>query len=227
MLLFGLALSADLLFTATHLSALRLISKPLIVLALLAYFLFSTRGLVSSLKAWVVGALLFSWLGDVLLLFETLASLYFILGLSSFLLAQVAYTVFFNKLRQAESISFKGLLMVIALVYYAILTAFLFPHLGALKGPVLVYGLVISLMLAAAMHLGRFPQKWAGVSIVLGAFFFILSDSLLAINKFYTSFAGAGLLVMLTYGMAQFFIVRGSILAFQKEGSVEPLTAQR
>jgi len=227
LLVFAIALAADLVFTVLDIASLRIISKPLIVLALLAYFLFSTRAVVSPLKAWVVGALVFSWLGDVLLLFESRSSLYFILGLSSFLLAQVAYTVFFQKLRRAGAIGFNALYMAIALVYCAILITFLFPHLGPMKLPVLVYGLVISLMLAVAMHLGRLPQKKAAVSIVLGAIFFVLSDSLLAINKFYTSFAGAGLLVMITYGMAQFFIVRGSILAFQKEGATEPLTGRK
>ncbi|MBL0146409.1 MAG: hypothetical protein IPP48_12355 [Chitinophagaceae bacterium] len=40
---------------------------------------------------------------------------------------------------------------------------------------------------------------------------FILSDSLLAINKFYHSFAFAGVQIMATYCIAQYCIVRGFI----------------
>jgi hypothetical protein len=38
-----------------------------------------------------------------------------------------------------------------------------------------------------------------------------MSDSILAINKFYQPFEAAGVLIMLTYGLAQFFIVQGAI----------------
>jgi len=46
--------------------------------------------------------------------------------------------------------------------------------------------------------------------MVAGAVLFIMSDSILAINKFYQSFEVAGLGIMLTYGMAQLFIVEGA-----------------
>jgi uncharacterized membrane protein YhhN len=45
----------------------------------------------------------------------------------------------------------------------------------------------------------------------MGASFFVISDSLLAINKFYQPFAHAGILIMLTYCTAQYFIVQGFI----------------
>lgn len=47
--------------------------------------------------------------------------------------------------------------------------------------------------------------------MLAGAALFVLSDSVLAINKFYQSFELAGLLIMLTYGAAQYFIVKGAI----------------
>jgi uncharacterized membrane protein YhhN len=46
---------------------------------------------------------------------------------------------------------------------------------------------------------------------VAGAVLFVLSDSLLAINKFYQPLAFAGTLIMLTYCAAQYFIVMGFI----------------
>lgn len=213
---FAVVLVADLVFTGGGIQSLRIISKPLIVLSLLAYFLLSTKGMASPLKGWVVGALLLSWLGDVLLLFESRDSLYFILGLSAFLLAHVAYIIFFNRLRRVEGIALKPMLFLPVLVYYIGLISLLYSHLGAMKLPVVVYGAVISAMLATALHLKSLRGSAAGPLFLLGAALFVLSDSLLAVNKFLEPFTGAGLLIMLTYGLAQFFIVRGNILVFQK-----------
>jgi len=44
-----------------------------------------------------------------------------------------------------------------------------------------------------------------------GATSFVVSDSLLAVNKFYQPFAYAGVFIMLTYCAAQYLIVRGYI----------------
>jgi uncharacterized membrane protein YhhN len=51
----------------------------------------------------------------------------------------------------------------------------------------------------------------ANMLFVVGAVFFATSDSLLAVNKFYKSFGGAGALIIATYCAAQFFIVMGVI----------------
>ena len=47
--------------------------------------------------------------------------------------------------------------------------------------------------------------------MMAGAMLFIISDSLLAINKFYYPFQMAGIFVMVTYGLAQYFITYGAI----------------
>jgi hypothetical protein len=39
----------------------------------------------------------------------------------------------------------------------------------------------------------------------------LFQDSVLAINKFYQSFEEAGMIIMLTYGLAQLFIVQGAV----------------
>jgi uncharacterized membrane protein YhhN len=225
LLLFGAALATDLVFTAMGRSEGRIISKPLILLALTAYFLFSVRTVSSPLKGWVVAALLLSWLGDVLLLLEERAPVFFILGLSSFLLAHMAYIFFFNLLRKGGGLSVKPLFLVFVGAYYAALVVSLYPYLEGMRIPVLVYGLVISTMLVLALSLGPLKER-IGLFIVFGALLFVLSDSVLAINKFMRPFTGAGVLIMLTYGMAQFFIVSGSILVLQK-GAQRKLEVER
>jgi uncharacterized membrane protein YhhN len=46
--------------------------------------------------------------------------------------------------------------------------------------------------------------------MMIGALLFVISDSILAINKFYQSFEMANILIMLSYGFAQFYIVKGA-----------------
>jgi uncharacterized membrane protein YhhN len=96
------------------------------------------------------------------------------------------------------------------MIYYAALLLLLFPHLGSMKIPVIVYGIVISLMFMLAMHMLFIKNKSAGRWMMSGALLFVLSDSLLAINKFYQPFELAGAVVILTYGLAQLFIIEGA-----------------
>jgi uncharacterized membrane protein YhhN len=187
------------------------ISKPMIVALLALYFLSQTNQFVSGLKKWVIGALFFSWAGDVLLLFQQNDQIFFLLGLSAFLIAHIFYIVFFHLVRVKESIKGNLWLLVIVVIYYAALMTILSPFLGDMKLPVRIYGIVISFMFMLAMHMLAIKNKIAGKWMMIGALLFVVSDSTLAINKFYQPFELANVLIMLTYGLAQLFIVEGAI----------------
>jgi uncharacterized membrane protein YhhN len=51
------------------------------------------------------------------------------------------------------------------------------------------------------------PGRW----MFTGALLFVISDSVLAVNKFYQPFALAPVLIMITYGLAQLLITQGAI----------------
>ena len=102
-------------------------------------------------------------------------------------------------------------LLVIVVIYYAALISWLSPYLADMKIPVRVYGIVISFMFMLAMHMLFIKNKKAGKWMMGGALLFVVSDSVLAINKFYHPFESAGLIIMITYGLAQLFIVKGAI----------------
>lgn len=187
------------------------ISKPLLM-PLLAFFLLSqTRSIDSGIRKWLLVALFFSWAGDILLMFQANDSIFFLLGLSSFLLAHIFYIIFYHNIRVKEAIPGNAWLMVIVVIYYGALLMILTPYLGNMKWPVRVYGIVISFMFMLAMHMLYLKNRAAGRQMMLGALFFIISDSLLAINKFYMSFENAAMFVMLTYGLAQLFIIQGAV----------------
>ena len=164
-------------------------------------------------KKLLLTGLFFSWLGDVLLLFENRHALYFILGLISFLTTHIFYIIYFLKIRPKQISLFKKYPFLPALVtmYGITLTWQLFPHLGDLKNPVVVYASVICIMLVCSMHIYYRVNSKAAACYITGALAFVVSDSLLAINKFYTAFPYSGLLIMLTYCAAQYFIVHGYI----------------
>ncbi|MBL7710080.1 MAG: lysoplasmalogenase, partial [Chitinophagaceae bacterium] len=164
-----------------------------------------------ALKKWIIAALVFSWLGDVLLMFQQEQPIFFLLGLSAFLIAHIFYIIFFHQVRINEQVKSRWWLVAIVVVYYAVLVAVLYPKLGDMKVPVPVYGIVISFMLLLALHMLYIKNSKAGQLMMAGAVLFILSDSVLAINKFYQPFEAAGLVIMLTYGMAQLLITKGAI----------------
>ena len=208
--IFAFALTANITggFLKDHL--IDYVSKPLIVFTLIGYFLSQTNKAASSLKKWIVLALGFSWAGDILLMFQQKDPLFFLLGLSSFLVAHLFYILFFHRVRVREKVKGNVWLLLIVAVYYVALIAFLSPYLGDMKLPVRIYGIVISFMLMLALHMFLIKQKVVGKLMVAGAVLFIMSDSILAINKFYHPFEVAGLAIMLTYGMAQLFIIEGA-----------------
>ena len=185
--------------------------KPLLIALLAGYFISQTNMIAISLKKWILLALFFSWAGDVLLMFEPKDKIFFLLGLSSFLLAHIFYIVFFHFTRVGEKVKGNPWLLLVVVIYYAVLINLLSPYLGDMKIPVLVYGIVISFMFMLAMHMLFIKNKTAGKWMMFGALLFVVSDSVLAINKFYQSFEGAGIIIMLTYGLAQLFIVEGAV----------------
>jgi uncharacterized membrane protein YhhN len=185
-------------------------SKPLLVGSLMAWLASSIKSKDSTFYKWPLIALLFSLSGDVLLMFEKMNPLFFIMGLICFLMAHIFYIIIFNNIRVEKNISIKWWMILITLCYYSILLSTLFPYLGEMKVPVIIYGAVISTVFFIALHL-LFYKSMANMLIVIGAVLFVASDSILAFNKFYSSFNYAGLLIMLTYAFAQYCITKGIV----------------
>lgn len=159
-------------------------------------------------ERWMAAGLLLSWVGDVLLL-KGNDPLFFMSGLGSFLLAQLSYARSFAKmpgnlsglLRQKPVWALPVLAVAVGMLWW------LFPSLGDLRLPVTIYVGAISLMVLSALHFGY--QQPGGMWLILGASCFMLSDALLAVNKFALPIPQAGFWIMLTYGAAQYGLVKG------------------
>ena len=207
---FTITLLTDLIGVYLKNEMLVYISKPLIVISLILYFVSVTWKIENPFIKIIISALFSSWLGDIILMFESFDKKGFLLGLLAFLFAHLRYIRFFSIIRMGEKIKPKPGLILIVAVYYAGLILFLYDHLNEMKIPVIVYGIVISIMLLLALHMLFIKNKEAGKLLVLGALLFVVSDSILAVNKFYLPFEMAGIFIMLTYGLAQLLITLGA-----------------
>ncbi|QLC65208.1 lysoplasmalogenase [Flavobacterium sp. LPB0248] len=162
----------------------------------------------------LLAALALSWLGDVILLFTDLGEIYFILGLLFFLTAHIVYCVLFNKQKRIRKKQNKPLFIfgsVFIACYLIGMVSVLMPYLGELEIPVSIYASVISIMLLFAFNGFLVWEKPGNKLVFLGAIFFIISDSILAMNKFYAPIPKSSFFIMLTYLLAQYLIVVGTL----------------
>ena len=210
--LFLAATIADLTFVVSDESTNRFFSKPLIVLGLILYFYRSTRAISSTiLIKSIIAALIFSWIGDILLLWEK----FFIFGLGSFLMAHICYIIGFKLAQDAPQrlghMNFVRIFFYNLPIYLAAsLTFYLInPGLGSLKIPVIFYILVIVGMVATARDRFKKTTPASFWQVFLGAVFFFISDGIIAISRFYQDFPESGVLIMGTYATAQLLIVMG------------------
>ena len=210
-LLFLIILLGELIGIQLQNATLQFIFKPLIIPVVIGYFDSQINNITKGINKWILLALIFSWLGDVLLMFQDKKDIFFLLGLSSFLLAHIFYIIYYHQVRVRENVKSNPWFLVVVVIYYAALISFLSPFLYEMKLPVRIYGIVISFMFMLALHMLFIKNKQAGKWMMIGALLFVMSDSLLALNKFYQQFEFASVLIILTYALAQFFIVKGAV----------------
>jgi uncharacterized membrane protein YhhN len=150
-----------------------------------------------------LAALVFSLAGDVFLM---LPGNYFIPGLASFLVAHIFYIALFRQGQEwfPSKQALVGVLAVGAVMYSIVW--------GGLNDPVLkiavaAYVTVISLMAAQAIGRASVTGDAASRWVAVGACVFMVSDSLIAINKFVTPVALSSLWILATYYCAQMLIL--------------------
>jgi uncharacterized membrane protein YhhN len=166
-------------------------------------------------KNWrvILAGLITSWAGDVLLLFSTDRQIFFILGLVCFLFTHIAYIIYFSRYHNGVVYRMlkNPLIGAIIILYALLLISFLWPYLNTLLIPVILYTLIITMMILQAWSAKQYLARTTGILFVVGAVAFVLSDTLLAIDKFYQPFYLSGSLIILTYGIAQLLIVNAAI----------------
>jgi uncharacterized membrane protein YhhN len=187
------------------------VTKPLIMPFLVGYYVASTT-FPRSIPLMI--ALLACWIGDIALMFAGYGETWFMLGLASFLIGHIFYILIYRQFRW-ESIA-TGL-MPVQKIRFSLpvvlagtgLIVILYPSLGGLKIPVVIYATAIMVMVMNAIfRFGRTTPRsfWL---VLAGALLFMASDAILALNKFLGGIKMGGVWIMLTYITAQFLIVEG------------------
>lgn len=184
------------------------IGKPLTTLLILLLAASAVPSVGKRYRVAVLAGMALSLVGDVLLMLPTDL---FVPGLIAFLLAHVGYIAAFAPGSSAKARVAAG--VVLALVAGANLAGLL-PHIGAdLKTPVLAYVAVLATMAALALARVWTPAIAQALPrsarfAAAGGLAFVLSDSLLAWDKFGGGLPLAQPLILATYWFAQWCIAR-------------------
>ena len=188
------------------------ILKPL-TMALLFFWLFFSTGM-QGIALWFGIGIALSLAGDIFLM---LPKEQFIAGLAAFLLAHIAYIIGFNQ----TALPLNGLGLLFALIL-AVLAVWLYRRIAegltrqgkeSLKMPVLAYTAVISVMVLSAL-LTLLRPDWgthAAVMASLGAALFMLSDAILAWNKFVEAIPHGRVMNMMAYHLGQIVLMIGIV----------------
>ncbi len=201
--LYAVSVVAVLVATTFSVPDIYVVAKPLLMISLLLYFIAASQG-YPGWRKFVGFALVFSWAGDVFLMQDGM----FAAGLVSFLIAHIFYIITYQKTGARQAAFRPWNLAGFAAAGAAIIWV-LYPGLGEMLVPVVIYMLVL-LTMGVRAHQRKGATSAASFRLVAaGALLFVLSDCLIAINKFAFEVPAERLLVMSTYMAAQFLIVQG------------------
>lgn len=183
------------------------LAKPAIVFSLIVLVANQGQHLKITHRFLLLMALGLSVTGDILLMFVPRSEWFFISGLIAFLIGHICYLILFFRQRHKKT---KPFLAIICLYLYSLLFGYVITDsLGDMLYPVIIYEIVILLMASAAFLRKSAVSNFSYLLVVFGAISFLLSDSILAINKFYVAIPLSGIWIMVTYALAQYLIVLG------------------
>ena len=211
------ALALFFIVTGVHLyaslkqdKALRAKTKPFILITLLAFYCLSADPILTT----VVLALVFSWIGDVLLIPP--GNKWFTAGGISFMISHFFFVITYARMTDLSKVPL-GAKIILPLAF-AIATVIIFkklqPHLPkALFWPMLLYLLINGSMNCFAWFRSMSSPGSAAIITAIGALLFYVSDT----SLFFVRFRKDGrlqthFLVMLTYSLGELLIVLGLIL---------------
>ena len=145
---------------------------------------------------------------------------FFLVGLVGFLITHILYTIVFAKVDLPSVkpiLKSKPWLLLPLLAYMAVLISQLVPAIYSVEltkpflAPVLVYSTAIATMVVFALNrYGRVDDSSFAL-VFAGAILFMISDSIIAINKFIVPFEFARIAIMVLYISGQYLIAKGCL----------------
>jgi uncharacterized membrane protein YhhN len=183
-----------------HQSLLVYLTKPGAMLGIIALAVLRARLSFGRYTILILAGLVCSLVGDVLLMVP--ADL-FVAGLVAFLIAHLFYIAAFRTgLKRISPLW-------LAMPFYgtgAVMLWILSTGLGEMLVPVTIYLIVILTMAWQAFYRWRETRDQKALLAAAGAVLFVVSDSIIALNRFRAPFLLAEGLIMATYFSAQWLI---------------------
>lgn len=216
------------LFSSLVLSSLYFLQPSVLTKPVVIWFLAAVTWRTGTAYGRSLGmGLALSSLGDIFLALEDYQGVdAFIPGLVSFLLAHLVYIA---ALRQPLVASWPAIAAAVA-AYLLVVLANLVPAAeSSLRLPIIVYASAIGAMAFFAVNRwarrgqgsaaggGEAVQESSASLGLLGALFFVSSDTVLAFNKFFAPIPRAHLIVMVTYYAGQTLLAASALTAKKKK----------
>jgi uncharacterized membrane protein YhhN len=174
--------------------------KPLATVLIWTIAAVSDPSVSTPYQRLVLSGLLFSLAGDVFLM---LPQDRFLAGLVSFLIAHLFYIAAFTSGPRTGP---TGWIVVPVVCVGAVLGFLLVPHAGRMKIPVFLYTMIILIMLWRAWERWHSTGRTGALLAAAGSVLFVLSDSLLAWNRFRHPFKSVEAIKLSAYFTAQWLI---------------------
>lgn len=187
----------------------RYISKLLITLSLMLHFYFNSNKRIIKERIFIILALIFSFLGDFILIANPQAIM-FSIGISMYIVAKILYAFIFSfnaKFDIDRILPF----LTITLLYCLLIIYFVYIGQGIPKILIFTYIFISLVMLKIAYLRYRIVNRKSYLLVLFGCISFIISESVIGLDKFYKPIFFESIFGMLFYGLAQFLIITGLI----------------
>ena len=210
LVIFLCVLFIDLIFTnIDYLYEYRYATKIWIVITLGIHFYYNSSNLLQKERVLIFTALFLSLIADIILITDNLYFL--VVGMLMFMLAKICYSIVYS-FKAKFDIDRLLPFLAVTLLYCLFVIYFLYEGIGNLYIPVIGY-IFISLIMTKMAYL-RYKQvnDKSYYLVLLGAVIFMISETIMAFYNFYKPLPYTFTLVILTYGLSQYFSIRGVIL---------------
>ncbi|MBS9522837.1 hypothetical protein KIH41_13745 [Litoribacter ruber] len=193
----------------------RLLIVPAILFALITLFKKFEHPLIPIL----ITATFFKFLGDIFFMVDFEIILFRMLGLCSFIVANVAYGLMFFLSFQQKPKFKKDTFFLPEIIFITIILAVLliiFPRLGVFKTPVLIYSIFLVLTMIAAFRRRKYLKPRTYVPVLVGSVLFLTVDILHSMGLYYQDPIRVVVLVA-AYSLGHYFVIEGMSLQFSDE----------
>ena len=186
----------------------RYISKPLVVLLLIGYYLNNSNNHNKNAQLLTLAALISFLFGDVFLIKGAVDSMFLAIGISFFVLGKAFYCFRFS---HSKDFNISRLIpfFIFCFIFITGLFLLIYDNLEQMFIPILIYFFVAVMMLQLAYLRKEAVSSISYNMVLFGALITIVSDSVTALKEFYTPVPFQEIWIMLFYGISQYLIIVG------------------